>query len=63
MITRFYSRKELYSSAGVSRTTFYRWLLEDQQVLMQMGIKPYQQIFPPEVVELICQRHGIRLKN
>jgi len=61
MLERYYTRKELYVAAGVSRTTFYRWLLEDQQVLNQMGISPYQQLLPPDVVEFICIKHRIRL--
>ena len=30
MLTKFYSKKQLAVIAGVSRTTFYRWMLEDQ---------------------------------
>jgi hypothetical protein len=63
MINKYYSRKQLYVAANVSRTTFYRWLLNDQDVLSQMGVTPYQQLLPPDVVEYICKKHRICSDN
>ena len=56
MITKFYSKKQLYVAAGLSRTTFYRKLLELQPELAEMGVTRNQQLLPPDVVEYICQK-------
>ena len=59
MITKYYSKKQLAVTAGVSRTTFYRWMLIDQPVLEQMGVRPSQRLMNPKAVEFICQKHHI----
>jgi len=56
MITKYYSKKQLYVAAGFSRTTFYRKLLEFQPELTTMGVTRHQQLLPPDVVEFICQK-------
>ena len=56
MITKYYSKKQLYVAAGLSRTTFYRKLQEIQPELNAMGVKLNQQLLPPDVVEFICQK-------
>ena len=42
MITKYYSKKQLAVTAGVSRTTFYRWMLIDQPV--DLHKKKYTQV-------------------
>ncbi len=59
MITKFYSKKQLSVAAGVSRMTLYRWMLEDQQELSQMGVRLSQRILPPDAVEYVCKKHRI----
>ena len=63
MVKKYYSKKQLYVAAGVSRTTFYRWLAEMQDDLTRMGVKPYQQLLPPHVVDFICQKVRICPEN
>lgn len=63
MITKYYSRKQLYVAAGLSRTTFYRKLIEIQPELSAMGVKPNQQLLSPDVVEFICQKVRIDPAN
>ena len=63
MLTKFYSRKQLACASGVSRTTFYRRMLRIQVQLTQMGVKPYQQLLPPDIVEWICQNLKIDMSN
>ena len=59
MITKFYSKKQLAVAAGVSRMTLYRWMLEDQQDLSEMGVHPNQRILPPNAVDFVCKKHRI----
>ena len=62
MITKFYSKKQLAIAAGVSRTTFYRWMLNDQHDLAKMGVLQTSRL-PPEAVVFICQKHDIKSEN
>ena len=52
---------ELADAAGVSRTTFWRWLKENQSQLSQYGMKPGSRVLPPRAVEWICRQYGIDL--
>ena len=63
MITKFYSKKQLAIAAGVSRTTFYRWMLNDQQDLTKMGVQQTSRLLPPEAVVFICQKHDIKFEK
>lgn len=63
MITKFYSKKQLAVAAGVSRTTFYRRMLRIQVQLTKMGVKPYQQLLPPDIAEWICQKMKIDMSK
>ena len=63
MITKFYSKKQLAIAAGVSRTTFYRWMLNDQHDLAKMGVLQTSRLLPPEAVVFICQKHDIKSEN
>ena len=59
MINKYYSKKQLAITAGVSRTTFYRWMLQDQRFLEPLGVRSNQRLLPPEAVEFVCQKHHI----
>lgn len=36
MINKYYSKKQLAITAGVSRTTFYRWMLQENRTLFKI---------------------------
>ena len=50
---------ELANAAGVSRTTFWRWMKENEEHLLQLGVKPTTKLLPPKAVEWICREYGI----
>ena len=50
---------ELADAAGVSYTTFYRWLSSKQETLADFGVKPSAKMLPPKAVEWICREYGI----
>ena len=52
-------KNELADAAGVSRSTFYRWLRNDQQVLLSMGVASTCHLLPPHVVRYICEKYCI----
>ena len=56
---RSYSKCELARAAGVSSSTFQRWLRGQREHLSQWGISPRTQLLPPIAVRWICQQYGI----
>ena len=52
-------KNELAEAAGVSYTTFYRWLSSKRDVLAGFGVKPTTKMLPPKAVEWICHEYGI----
>lgn len=50
-----YSKSELASLAGVSYSTFYRYLLSRREELTQMGISIYAKKLPASVVRFVCK--------
>ena len=54
-------KSELADAAGVSYTTFYRWLKQQMPHLAQMGVSPRKQLLPPKAVDWICREYGIDL--
>lgn len=52
---------ELAVAAGVSYTTFYRWLCSNREALARFGVKPTAKILPPKAVAWVCQQYGIDL--
>ena len=54
-------KSELADAAGVSRTTFWRWLKENHLHLVGLGVKPTAKVLPPKAVEWICGQYGIDL--
>ena len=58
---RFISKSDLAKFAGVSYSTFKRYLHTRQHILSQMGISPKAQKLPPQAVHYICEDYCIDL--
>jgi len=54
-------KSELADAAGVSRTTFWRWLAGKRDILASFGVKPNAKKMSPRAVEWICREYGIDL--
>ena len=52
---------ELATAAGVSESTFRRWLNANKTRLAELGVKERCQIMPPKAVEWVCREYGISL--
>jgi predicted DNA-binding transcriptional regulator AlpA len=52
---------ELADAAGVSPSTFYRWLSRNRSALARLGASPKTKLLPPRAVEWICHEYGIDL--
>ncbi|MBQ6226740.1 MAG: hypothetical protein IJJ73_10615, partial [Bacteroidaceae bacterium] len=52
---------ELADAAGVSPSTFYRWLSRNRSALARLGVSPKTKLLPPRAVEWICKQYGIDL--
>ena len=56
---RFYSKSELAQLAGVSYTTFYRFLKTRRARLEAMGISAYAKKLPPHAVKLLSEEYCV----
>lgn len=56
---RFYSKTELAKLAGVSYSTFYRFLKSRRLVLESMGITLYTKKLPPHIVRYLSEEYCI----
>lgn len=56
-----YSKSQLAAAAGVSLTTFRRWLKSDTAFLEANGITSTTKLFPPHVVRYLCDKYAIDL--
>ena len=54
-------KSELARLAGVSDSTFYRYLKSRRNKLLQMGISPMAHKLPPKAVKYICEDYCIDL--
>ena len=54
---------ELAMAAGVSTSTFHRWLINDQIILQDMRISPNAKLLPPCAVKFICDKYCIDLND
>ena len=52
-------KSDLADAAGVCRTTFWRWLKENNSHLEQFGVKPKSKMLPPRAVKWVCDEYGI----
>lgn len=62
IIMRSYSKKELANLAGVSYSTFNRWLRLHRPQLEQFGMSRHTHILPPKAVKYICDVYAIDLE-
>ena len=53
------SKSQLADCAGVSYSTFYRFLKVHQHALSAMGVSIYAQKLPPHAVRYICEKFCI----
>lgn len=54
-------KSELAAKAGVSPSTFKRWLHRHQKELYSLGVSPNAKLIPPNAVRYICEMYGIDL--
>ena len=54
-----YLKSEMARAAGVSYSTFHRWMKQQSEQLSQWGVTPRTQLLPPVAVEWICKAYGI----
>ena len=57
----FISKKKLAELAGVSTSTFTRYLKTRRHILEAMGVKPWARLLPPQAVKYICEDYCIDL--
>ena len=50
---------EIALAAGMSDTTFRRWLHRHRMNMQALGVRPCQKLLPPRAVEYVCQELGI----
>ena len=55
------SKSELANAAGVSPSTFRRWLKSDADYLRQHGVSPTIKVLPPKVVKYLIEKYCIEL--
>ena len=56
-----YLKSEMARAAGVSYSTFHRWMKQQSEQLSQWGVTPRTQLLPPVAVKWICRQYGIDL--
>ena len=54
-----YLKSELARAAGVSYSTFKRWLQQNRAILSEMGVMPRTQLIPARAAQWICGQYGI----
>jgi transcriptional regulator with XRE-family HTH domain len=57
----FISKKKLAELAGVSRSTFSRYLQSRRHILEAMGVSPLARLLPPQAVKYVCEDYCIDL--
>ncbi|MBR0296397.1 MAG: hypothetical protein IJQ95_03270 [Paludibacteraceae bacterium] len=55
-------KSELATAAGVSLSTFRRWLQSDRKELALLGVGPKTKMLPPSAVKYLCEKYVIELK-
>lgn len=54
-------KSELAEAAGVSRSTFRRWLQSDQKKLAELGIARHAKLLSPAAIKYLCEKYVIEL--
>ena len=58
---RSYTKSELAALAGVSLSTFSRWLRRHAEQLTSLGVMPKAHLLNPRAVRYVCDLYGIDL--
>ena len=54
-----YSKSQLAEAAGVSYSTFARWLKANEHKLIEIGYQPSARLLSPRLTDFICAEYGI----
>ena len=54
-------KSELAAKAGVSASTFKRWLSQHSDALLRLGVTPKSKLLPPSAVRYVSDWYGIDL--
>jgi AcrR family transcriptional regulator len=60
---KYYAKRQLARRAGVSYSTFYRYLKSRRDDLARMGISPCAQKLPPKAVRLLADDYCLDLPD
>jgi hypothetical protein len=60
-VNKTYTKTQLAALAGVSYSTFYRYLRSRRKVLSKYGIKLKAKILRGQALDYICRDYGITL--
>ena len=52
---------ELAAAAGVSPSTFRRWLASDREALRSLGVRDRSKILPPAAVKYLCEKYDVEV--
>ena len=55
------TKSQLALLAGVSLSTFGRWLRQHNETLLALGVSRNAHILPPHAVRYVCDTYGIDL--
>ena len=58
---RTYTKSELARKAGVSPSTFRRWMKQHERELTELGMTKQCHIVPPKALRYICEEYCIDL--
>ena len=56
-------KSELAERAGVSASTFKRWLNQHQDELERLGVSHRAKLIPPVAIRFICEAYGIEVEE
>ena len=56
-------KSELADAAGVSTTTFRKWLLSDHEELRLRGVMANAKLLTPAAVKYVCEKYCIDLAD
>ena len=62
MNMKSYNKYQLAKAAGVSMSTFRRWLKSDEIYLRLNGVSPNAKVLPPHVVKYLCEKYCIEVR-
>ena len=60
-VKRTYNKGELARLAGVSYSTFYRWMVQHREEFNRMGVSVSAQTLHGEALTFVCREYNINL--